>query len=109
MNKSMQGTARRVYTTQKNGFDVSIDITVNTNPKLAKLLGYDEQASYMFADICLTDTDGLCEFYKPYNKDDILEALGWIDNGKTLSVVTLHEFENEKSIDQYAERILAAV
>jgi len=109
MNKSYKGTTRRVYTSQKNGLDVSIDITVNTNPALAKLLGYNQQAAYMYADICLTDEKGLCELYKPYNKDDILEALGWIDNGKTLSVVALHEFENEKSIDQYAERILAAV
>lgn len=109
MNKNYQGTTRRAYTTHKNRYDVSIDITVNTNPKLAKLLGYDEQASYMFADICLTDSDGLCEFYKPENKASILEVLGCVDTGKRLSVVALHEYENEKSIDQYAERILAAV
>lgn len=108
MTKELRGT-RRVYAARESGLDVTIDITVNTNPKLAKLLGYSPNAAYMFADVCMTDKHGRSTLYTPDNKTDILDVLGWEDAGTRLKVVQLHAYETEADIDAFARRIFAAV
>lgn len=109
LNKEFRAEHRRLYTGEKNGLKVAIEIRTGKCKHLAKLLKYNLDDIYMFADVCLTDADGIRTIYKANNEDAILKILGLESVPGRFSVVKMFKFTEETDADNYAAQILAAV